>query len=120
MRLDLGTRRLVGGVLIFALAAYIASRTQSPLRLPALVGGMILGWVTMKLLITTGLAGPARGGNSLLAASTAIGVANAAFASSALSASDLSAPLLLASGSLAFVAGLVLSLRFSALDRTQI
>jgi len=55
-----------------------------------------------------------------LAASTATGLGIAFFASSALSAIDPAGPLLLAAASLAFVAGLVLALRFSRLGRVNI
>lgn len=120
MRVSVGTRRFLGGLLILGLAGYFASTIQSPLRGPALVGGFAFGWLLMKLLIATGHAEPPHGGRSTLPASTAIGLGIAFFASSALSAIDPSGPLLLAVASLAFVAGLVLSLRFSRLGLRNI
>jgi hypothetical protein len=79
-----------------------------------------LGWIVMKLVIAKGLADPPQRGKSTLAASTALGVAVAVFAGSALSAIDPSGPLLFGSASLAFLAGLVLALRFSRLGRKNI
>ena len=113
-------RRTVGGIGILVLAALIAAYSGAAAAFLALAAGFILGWLVMFLLIRTGLAAEQPKSARYPTAAVSLGIAIAAILTGLLSALNPSAPLAFAPGPIAFVAGLILALRFSSLGKVQV
>lgn len=113
-------RRLAIGVGALLLAGLIAASSGVGFAFVALGAGLALGWLVMRILIGTGLATQRPSSRRFPTIAISVGVAFAAIATSALSAVDPNGPTIFAPAPIAFVAGLILALRFSVLGQGEV
>jgi hypothetical protein len=112
--MNFGGRRLLVGILLLILAAYLASRADSPAALPTLATGLAAGWIAMKVLLRYRNTLPQRSDNLYVRIGVPLGITVATVLVATLGAISASAPLLFGSAVAAFMSGMFLSLRFGA------
>jgi hypothetical protein len=111
---------MIGGLGILAVAAFVAAYSGATVAFVSLGAGFAFGWLLMTTLIRTGVTRSRARSSQLPTVAVAVGVAAAAVITSALSAISPTAPAVFAPGAVAFVAGLILALRFSPLGNDRV